>query len=294
MAPSASTPAPRGALMLIGSSLLFAGMAVFAKAASATLSGTEVAFVRSGFGLLVCALVATRRPFVARNRAGLFWRGLTGAAAVYCYFLALAHLPVGIATLLNYTAPVFIAIWSAVLFGERLDRRALQALVLTTIGIAFVLRGQAGPGALGLGRWELVGLCGAILSGLSMSVIADLRRTDGAWEIFLAFSLGCLLISTPEALSGWRAPSPRAWLLLVAMGLFSVAAQVLLTHAMGYVSATLSGVINELTPIASLLVGWLVFDERFGALTAIGIALTLLGGAYGAYLASSPGWHRPR
>ena len=110
----------------------------FAKAASATLTGPEVAFVRSMFGLVACALVATRRPFVARNRAGLFWRGLTGAIAVYFYFLAIGHLPVGIATLLNYTAPVFTAIWSALLFGERLAPRSVLALALTTCGIALV------------------------------------------------------------------------------------------------------------------------------------------------------------
>jgi len=283
----APTPAPRGGLLVLCSSLLFAAMALFAKAASETLSGTEVAFVRSAFGLLVCGLVATRRPFVARNRSGLFWRGLSGAIAVYLYFVAIAHLPVGIATLLNYTAPVFTAIWSVIVFGERLDRRSLFALGLTTLGIGFVLRGQAGPGALGVGVYELIGLCGAIISGLSMALIADLRRTDGAWEIFLAFSLGCLLITAPQALAGWRAPSPRAWALLVGMGLFSVSAQLVMTYAMRYVTATLSGVINQMTPIASLLFGWLVFGERFGLLTSVGITLTLLGGSLGAYLASS-------
>ena len=41
----------------------------------------------------------------ANNKLGLLLRGAYGGAAVLFYFLGIAHLPVGIATLLNYTAP---------------------------------------------------------------------------------------------------------------------------------------------------------------------------------------------
>ena len=39
----------------------------------------------------------------ATNKVGLLMRGAYGGAAVLFYFLGIAHLPVGIATLLNYT-----------------------------------------------------------------------------------------------------------------------------------------------------------------------------------------------
>jgi drug/metabolite transporter (DMT)-like permease len=139
---------------------------------------------------------------------------------------------------------------------------------------------------LGLGRYELLGMGGAVLSGLSMALIAEVRRTDGAWEIFAAFSAGCLLVSAPMALVHPVMPSPSGWACLLGMGLFSVAAQLLMTYAMRFVEATISGVVNQLTPAVSLIVGWVVFDEHFGLLTACGIALTMAGGVLGAYLAS--------
>ena len=278
---------PRGGIILVGSAVLFAIMATAAKIASAHVSGTETAFLRSLFGILACVghhLFVQR--LVARNKVGLFLRGATGAVAVYCYFLAIEHLPVGIATLLNYTMPVFSAIWAALFYRHRLGRRTAIALVFTTVGIGAVIHGQAPPGSLGLGPWELCGMCGAILSGLSMVFIAELRKTDGSWEIFAAFSVACMLVAAPQAIAHWTWPGGGAWAALAVMGVASVSAQILMTYAMREVSATLSGIVNQITPVTSLLLGLVLLGERFGTVTSIGIALTLFGGSLGAMLAS--------
>jgi drug/metabolite transporter (DMT)-like permease len=279
---------PAGGLVLIFSSLLFATMAVFARNAAHAVSGAQVAFIRSAFGVAAVGLVSLRRPLVAHNRWGLFWRGLSGALAVYCYFIAIEHLPIGVATLLNYTMPVFTAIWGALFFRHRLQALGWLAMLLTMIGLTVVLRGQAPPGRLGFGVWELVGLTGAAVSGLSLILIAEVRKTDGSWEVFGAFSIGCLLVTTPNALAAWIWPDARTWLSLSAMGVAAVFAQVLLNYAMGYVSATLSGIVTQIVPVAALVFGWLFLDERFGLVTAAGVALTLAGGSLGAVLASRP------
>ena len=262
-------------------------MALFAKAASAEIPPPQLGFVRAAFGILIVALYACRGTLRVVSWRNLVNRGASGAGAVYLYFQAIAHLPVGVATLLNYTAPVFTVLWCSVLYGERVGRRTLQALAVTTVGIILVLRSRS-VGESGVGIYELLGVGGAILSGLSMALITEARRTDGTWEIFGAFSAGCLLIAAPEALSRWHAPSGRTWLLLAAMGACSATAQVLMTESMGFLNATLSGVINQLTPVVSLSVGAYVFGERFGGLAWCGIALTLAGGLCGAWLGARP------
>src|SRR5882762_2017300 len=95
------------ALVLAGASLIFAVMALFAKQAAARLPGAEIAFVRFVFGLAACTVAAFHRGLQAKNKRGLVLRGALGGSAVLCFFLAIEHLPVGLATLLNYTAPVF-------------------------------------------------------------------------------------------------------------------------------------------------------------------------------------------
>jgi len=45
-------------------------------------------------------------------------RALTGLAAMYCYFYAIAHLPLAEAVLLNYSAPLFIPLAALLWVGE--------------------------------------------------------------------------------------------------------------------------------------------------------------------------------
>jgi drug/metabolite transporter (DMT)-like permease len=292
--PTAETPAARDAsrpvapasLLLVCAALLFAVMAVVAKIAAARLPGPEVAFVRFCIGLLVCWLASTRIRMRAANKLGLLLRGGYGGGAVLLYFLAIAHLPVGVATLLNYTAPVFTAVYAALFLGERVKKATIIALGLTTTGVALVIAGMAPPGSLGFGPWQMVGVGSAILSGAAVATIREVRRTDGSWEIFAAFCLGgALVTAVPTALT-WVRPSPAQWGELAAIGIISVAAQLLMTYALRFVRAAVAGVVAQLTPVAALAMGWILFGETIAGVALLGATITLSGVSWGAYLAS--------
>src|SRR4051812_8966085 len=193
-------------------------MALLAKAAATRLPGPEVAFVRFLFGLLACLAISIRRPLRARNRMGLFWRGVFGGLAVLGYFLAIEHLPVGIATLLNYTAPVFTAIWAALFLHEPLDASSIGALGLAPAGVILVSAGTSQAGIPSAPLWLAVGALSAVVSGAAVAVIREVRKTDGAWETFAAFCAAGALITGAPATHGWVAPSAREWWLLTAVG----------------------------------------------------------------------------
>jgi len=274
-------------LLLVVAAVLFALMAVLAKAAATALPGPEVAFIRFCIGLLACGVAATRVRMRTNNKLGLLLRGAYGGAAVLLYFLAIAHLPVGVATLLNYTAPVFTAFYAAAFLGEAVKRATLGALALTTMGVAMVITGVAPAGTLGFGRWQMVGVGSAILSGAAVATIREVRKTDGSWEIFAAFCLGGGLITSVPTVMGWVSPSGLQWAELGAVGLISVAAQLLLTYALRFVRAAVAGIIAQFTPVAALAMGWLFFREAIGGLAMSGAALTLAGVSWGAYVASN-------
>src|SRR5262245_56336115 len=132
-------------------------MALVAKLASARLPGPEVALVRFLVGLVAVAVAATRVRMRANNWVGLAMRGALGGAAVLLYFLAIAHLDVGIATLLNYTAPVFAALWAWLFLREKLGASILAALGIASFGVFLVVYGGAPKGSLGFGPWQLCG-----------------------------------------------------------------------------------------------------------------------------------------
>jgi drug/metabolite transporter (DMT)-like permease len=271
---------------LVTAALVFAVMALATKHAAARLPGPQIAFIRFVIGLAVCGLAATRVRMRATNKVGLLLRGAYGGAAVFFYFLGIAHLPVGIATLLNYSAPVFTAMYAAAFLGEAITMTTLGALTLTSVGVVLVIVGTAPVGSLGFGRWQLVAVLSAMLSGAAVATIREVRKTDGSWEIFAAFCAAGAAIAAVPAIRNWIPPRPGEWVTLAAVGVTSVIGQLLMTHALRYVRAAVGGIVAQLTPVTSLALGWALFGDRIGALALAGAVLTLAGVSVGAYLAA--------
>src|SRR5687767_4673058 len=101
-----------------------------------------------------------------------------------------------------------------------------------------------------------------MLSGAAVATIRQVRQSDGSWEIFAAFCIAGAVVTAPPAVAQWVWPRPGEWMVLIGVGLSSLVAQLLMTHALRYVRAAVGGVIAQLTPVASMALGWLFLDER--------------------------------
>jgi drug/metabolite transporter (DMT)-like permease len=277
----------RPLLMMAASSVCFALMAFAAKLAAARLSGGEVAFWRFAFMLApVLAVPRIGRKAVEFQRLDLLaYRGIFGGTAVLLYFLAIAHIPVGIATLLNYSSPIYSVLFAALFLGERVDRRLLIPLAAALLGLTLTVTGDSAA-SFHLGLWEMAGIASGILSGAAVTAIRAARRTEGSWAVYGSFSLCGLLAAAPFALPGFRAPTLREWLLLAIVGGASVVAQLLMTWAYRWVTNLEAGVISQLTVVISMLLGVVFLDDRLTTLQVLGGALAL-GGVVGVVWAQS-------
>ena len=109
------------------------------------LSSLRLAEVRStGAFVLLALALALSRPEALRIRRGevpyfiLFGAG--GLALVqWFYFLAIHRLPIGIALLIQYIAPVLVALWARYVLHEAVRRRIWLALLLALTGLALVV-----------------------------------------------------------------------------------------------------------------------------------------------------------
>lgn len=281
----------RPLLLMATSAVFFALMAFAAKIASANLSGSQVAFVR--FIIMMTPVLAV--PRLARKAMEyqrldlLVYRGVFGGVAVLLYFLAIEHIPVGIATLFNYSSPIFSVPFAALFLGERVDRRLLLPLVAALTGLFLVATGNHGAGPLlHLGVWEMVGVGSSILSGAALTAIRAARRSEGSWSIYGSFSLCGLLATAPFALASFRRPNATEWLLLVFIGVSSVAAQLLMTWAYRWVTNLQAGVISQLTVVTSMLLGVIFLGDRLTPLQILGSVLTLSGVVGVAWSQSTP------
>lgn len=279
-------------LMLAASATLFGIMAFSAKLASASLSGAQVALVRFSIGVVPFLVIPSYRKAAWKFQRLdlLFYRGVFGGVAVLLYFLAIEHIPVGLATLLNYTAPLYSGLFAAIFIGESVRPRAIFPLAIAFAGVFLVVRAHASPDeAIGLGRWALLGLCSAILSGAAVTAIRVARRTESSWSIYASFTIFGWLVAAPLAFARWQNPTPQQWVYLVAVGLSSIGAQLLMTSALRWVDAVSAGAISQLAVIVSMLLGAVWLGEGLTTQGMLGSALTI-GGVLAVMLVTS----RPR
>lgn len=264
-------------LVMAAAAVCFALMAFAAKLAAARLPAGEVAFARFAFMLvpLLAVPALLRRALEFERLDLLIYRGVFGGSAVLLYFLAIGRLPVGLATLLTYTSPIFSIPFAARFLGEPAERRLLPALGAALCGLP--LAAGLAPGQLHANPWIAVGVISAVLSGAALAAIRAARRTEGSWSIYGSFTLCGLAVTAPFALSGWILPTGREWLLLAAVGACSVAAQLLMTYAYRWVTNLQAGVLSQLTVVLTILLGWVYLGDRLTPLQLLGSMLVVGG-----------------
>ncbi len=207
----------------------FAVMAACVRMASESLPQSEVVFFRNFIALLMLL------PLLRHNRVSLktrrfdlhLLRGISGLCAMYLYFIAINGLHLSDALLLNYTSPVFIAIFAVLWLKEQWTMPRRIALGLSLIGLALLFHPSAGI-------FSLAGLCGlasGALAGLALTTTKRLSDTDDPVSIVVWFALIASVVSAVPLLWGFVLPQAMDWLWLLAVGLFGSLGQLGLTWA---------------------------------------------------------------
>lgn len=279
----------RALLLMVGSAVLFGAMAFTAKLASTRLSGSQVAMIRFATGLAPALLIPRyRRSALTFQRLDLlFYRGVFGGLAVLCYFIAIEHINVGVATLLNYTAPLFSGVFSILFLREHISPKVLIPMPIALAGVFLVVHANARPGdILGFGRWELVGLGSAVLSGAAVTAMRAARQGENSWAVYTSFCLLGTLLTAPLGILTWKDPSPDEWMSLAATSLFAIGAQLLLTFSLRWVDAMTVGVISQLAVVVAMILGVTVLHEPVNWMAVVGAAVTI-GGVVGVVYVTS-------
>jgi drug/metabolite transporter (DMT)-like permease len=94
--------------------------------------------------LLLAAALGVARPASLRLRRGelpmLLVFGVLGLAFVqWFYFEAISRLDIGVALLIQYIAPVLVALWARFAYHEAVRRRIWAALALSILGITLLV-----------------------------------------------------------------------------------------------------------------------------------------------------------
>src|SRR5437764_8077787 len=135
-----------GYLMAASAAVLWGVNGAVSKTILSTgLSSERLAQVRSlgaALGLLaVIAVVAPARLRLTRRELPyVVVFGVGGLALVqFFYFLAIHRLTIGVALLIEYLAPLLVALWARFFYKETVRRRIWVALALALTGLALIV-----------------------------------------------------------------------------------------------------------------------------------------------------------
>ena len=256
-----------------------------------------------GFFLLVL-LIEPGRLRVRRSEWPLLLvYGVIGIAMVqWLYFVAIARLPVGVALLLEFTAPVLVALWARFVQHQNLGRSVWLALALALGGLTLVAQVWQGF------TLDVIGTVAGLGAALSLATyyIAGKRAMTSRDTLSLAF--WAFVIATvfwtivhpwwsvpwdvlgastalPGGLSSFTVPvwSLVAWVVLLG----TVVPFLLVLGALRHLPVTTAGIVGMVEPVFAGVVAWIWLGESLHATQILG-AIVVLVGIGVAQLATQP------
>ena len=246
------------------------------------------ALLWSSGGLLIKSVewsapaISAARSLIAAATIALWYRGALrftwsrwqlGAAAAYAgttllFVLANKLTTAANAILLQYTAPVFIALASPWVLGERIRRSDWVMIAVTLGGMTLFFRDSLSPEG-------LLGNVVAIASGVTFAALAICMRKQKDGSPVESIVLGNLL-GAAIALPFVRGPVPdvESWLMLAGLGVFQLGvAYILYSAAMKHATAIDAGLVPMIEPILNPIWVILFFGERPGPNALLGGAV---------------------
>ena len=286
-----------GYLMVVTAATLFAVNGTVSKVILASgFSSSQLAEARStgalvGLALLMVALQPAGVRVRPRELPFLVSFGVGGLAFVqWFYFLAIHRLAIGIALLIQYLAPLLVALWARFVFHEHVRRRIWVALALALAGLTLVVEIWSGLALDGLG--VAAALFAAVAYALYVLLAEHgLRRRDAIslscygflfaalfwavvqpWWTFPAHMVGDR-VSLLGNLSDRHLP---VWTLIAWMVVLGTIVPFgLVVAALRHISATRVGIVAMVEPVAASVVAYAWLDESLSALQLLGGAIVL-------------------
>ncbi len=262
------------------------------------LSSLELAQIRN-----TCAaiLFLAFLLVVAPSRLRVGWRelaflvafGLVGIALVqWLYFVAIENLPVGVALLIEFTAPLFVALFARFVYHEHIRRRIWLAVAMCLTGLTLVVELWSGV------AFSTVGVTAALVGAFALTaylLMAERERKhrDAASLSFYGFLFAALLwavinplwnfpwatlgkdVSLQGNLSEYSAPVWALVAFIVVIG--TMVTFSLLVGALRHISATKASIVSSLEPVVATVIAWAWLGETFGPTQLVGGAVVIAG-----------------
>ncbi|OIR13027.1 MAG: hypothetical protein BEU05_00435 [Marine Group III euryarchaeote CG-Bathy2] len=219
----------------------------------------------------------------AGDRRLLLWRCTAGLSAMVCYFYAVQQIPLSNAVTLQYTAPLFVALFSGVMLRERVSPLVYGCIALSFVGTVLIVS----PSLRTVEIDALVALISGVLSAFAYLAVRGLRTSASPDGVVFWFALFCTLVTLPFAASELPQLALPEALAIIGVGICAGVGQTGMTRAYQAARAAYIGAFSYATVLVGGIYGWLFFQQSLVWGDAIGAALIVGSGAL--LVSSAPG-----
>ena len=287
-----------GLFLAVGSAFAFGSSGPFAKSLmEAGWSPTAAVTARLAGGALVMAIFATIarpdwfREALVHAKTVAAYGAIPIAGAQLCYYNAVAHLSVGVALLLEYTAPILVVSWMWTTTRRRPSNLTLAGVGIAVAGIMLVLNVFAGAhiNIIGVG-W---GLAAAVCAACYF-VMSDKVAADGTGLNPITLSAGGLIVGTAAVtllgvtgvmpltftandavVAGWT----TSWVVpVIALGVVATAiAYTLGIMGIARLRPRFASLVGLSEVMFAVLAAWVLLGEAMTLTQAVGGVVVLIG-----------------
>lgn len=254
----------------------FAVVDALAKTVALKYPANEVTFFRMLFGLapavaMCCwGRISLIQRLVNIDIKGQTVRALTLLGASGLFFAGLPYVPLGEAVALAYSETLIVILLAPLILSERWTGGGVAAALVGFCGVLLVVR-PGGSQSSWLGPMFL--LLSAFFGALSIVQIKRIRSTDDSATTVLFFTLVGMIVTGLTLVLNWRTPTVGALLIMVLLGAFATAGQILMTVAFRRADAGKLAPYNYTSIVWAALFGYVIWGETIQPMSLVGIAL---------------------
>ncbi len=271
---------------MLGSALVFAVMDGVIKIIGPSFRVWDIAFYRFCFGILILIGIYGGRESLLKgaNPRLLIFRGVIGSFAFLSLVSAIRLIPISTAMMLFFSFPAFTALFSPLIFRERITQPEIICIASTMLGIAFFFDFRFE----GIWLGQVLAVSGAVFAGLTVTIIKKLRENHRPGVVYMYFCIIGTCITFPAFIA---APQlPQSWndgAMMAIIVVASVIAQLLMTKGLRYCKSWEGGVLMTMELLFTSLLGILFLQEQVTWRFLLG-GFMILGSVIALQITSAP------
>jgi len=209
---------------------------------------------------------------------GLFFLGVLLCLGWGLLFEAMKLLPIAEAVLLNYTAPIFVALLAAVFLRESVTGRTIASLILSFLGIVLIVFSNRGFQGVNVAGY-LIGLSAGLSYAIFIIVSKSALTRVVNYTLVLYSNFFASLILAPSLFTIHLPLSWNVWLMLAILGVINTALAVPLFYkGLKKIRAQEAAILGYLEPVSAAFLGFLFLGQTLTPPAMLGGILVIVAG----------------